>query len=94
MSAGSPLPPGAFYNFATKILLLTSFIIRRGINTAINYNYSLLSFIITGNRRKNPDISLSAYLILFLILDPFLLINSGILLNTRLLSGSKYLAAY
>ena len=92
--ASNLLSPSAFYNFAVKILYSTSFIIRGSINTIVYYSYSPLSSILTSSRGKNTNNSSSAYSILSFIVDLSRLVNSGILLNTKLLYRSKYFTAY
>jgi hypothetical protein len=91
--AGSPSSPGAFHDFAIKILLSTSSIIRGGIGTGVRYGRDPSSSIIVGSGGKKADKSSSTYSILSLVLDPSLLVNGGILSNTKLPLGSKYLAA-
>jgi hypothetical protein len=83
--ASSPLSPGAFHDFAAKILLSISCIIRGGIDTAVRWGRGPSSSILAGSGGMNADNSSSAWSILSLVLDPSLLVNCGTLSNAELL---------
>ena len=90
--ASNLLSPGAFYNFAVKILRSTSSIVRGGMATTARYGRGPLSSILTSSRGKNANNSSSAYLVLSFVVDPSLLVSGGILLNATLPLGSRYFA--
>ena len=91
--AGNPSSPGAFYDFAAKILRSTSSIVRGGRATAVRCERSPSSSIPVGSGGKNTDNSSSACLVLSFVVDPSLLVSGGILSNAALPLGSRYFAA-
>jgi hypothetical protein len=56
------------------------------------YSCGPLSSILAGSRGKNIDNSSSACLSLSFVVDPSPLVSSSIMLNTKLLLGSRYFA--
>ena len=72
--ASNPLSPGAFHDFAAKILCYTSSIVRGAMATAVRCGRGPLSSILVGSREKNTDSSSSTCSVLSLWwIRPFLL---------------------